>query len=389
MEPELALAELLRKLRGSLSQVALASELRVSNKTVSQYERAIFGPKGPSKLTLLKWCHATGGSAQQVMELAGVSYSAIEESEAAARMGGAFARSMGAPLGAANNSLTELRTSPVPVVRAALVDESGYSDFDRRHLSLVVSLIDASWGIRYYRCRSYEEAVDAVLDPAGCHVGVGLLDTIERAAAGLAVVPYPGLRTGLAAVRIGVSLGGPHTWSQLLAAPSDVLCVSIRGEAGDNFLRAVAGYSEFAGNLITVESYESDELEQAVLDASSSAGSSRSVVFCGIEDRCARLVANGRVDWRWLRDGEPPEVQAPWFSSGVGTANSDASWREVLRKAQSFAFDYAPHLMAEFYRPILALRNEAGRLQHSGVFHVASDHRMKGFAGRLSDRSVM
>ena len=140
-----------------------------------------------------------------------------------------------------------------PVVRISISERDSYASFDREHIELLCSLINHRWTCDFHPSRTLGERIETLYASENrCHVAVGVLETLGRISGGLRFIPYPGLEYRINAIWDA----GQHveiSWNDVRLRKKDVMAVTIRDEAADEYLRGVCGYDESSNNIFSLE----------------------------------------------------------------------------------------------------------------------------------------
>lgn len=352
--PELARA--IKQGRGTRSQTEVASLAGVSNKTVSEYERGKFGTTGrPQPDVVAKLALALGANPADWFRMAGLEFRSEHISQAAREVA---ARQQGAEGLSARrqpylNTVEELRTSRAPHVRIGIQQSNDtYQGFDRGIIETLCGLINHRWTSEITYQETVTEQIDALFTPVNrSHVAVGIIETLSRSSMGITFIPYPGIEYGLNAVcvrdRQAVS------WQDLQEGARDIIAVTIRNEAGDEYLRSVCGYD--SGALIPITE-RNPELVRKAFEEACAQHPSRPVIVCATEEFCYEVIQSALAKpWMLLTDLDASAHHAiPKYRVGCAVRYEDREWCDLLNLALKYAFHYAPVRLANLYADLLA-----------------------------------
>ncbi|WP_219468293.1 helix-turn-helix domain-containing protein [Nonomuraea rhizosphaerae] len=342
-----------RKSRG-ISQAGMAELSGVSNKTISEYERGMFGPTGmPKADILMRLALAIEEEPRNWLALAAMRMEPDDLTRAVAIV--QSRSNAGALADARVHALDEIRSMRRPAVRISCHHTETFGNFDRAHASLLVKLIDGRWECNFIEIESVADQIELLrADRQRCHFAVGLIDSLARKARGLRFVPYGGLNSTVAAIALSE---GPYVdWTHIRRRSPDVLALTIRGEMGDSYLRAALGYGEDSGNIISTDLTGLRELSGwFVQEARRSA--QKQVVFCASDYRCHLLLRNGGLPgtpFVVMPRAGSQEEPLPTYANGMMVLNTETDFGDLLEAAVKEAFINAPSRLAEIYSELLA-----------------------------------
>ncbi len=347
------LGQFLKKARGNISQVELSKKIGVSNKTISEYERGIFGTNDiPDKKTLYKIAAATDVKAIDMCALGGIEYDpmmagqAIKEINAKLRID-----EIDDSIVQAFDTLSELRGAATPILKVGIVTSNRiYEKFDRAISETICGLINYEWKCDIVTHDSSQSQIQSLFDVNNrCHVVMGIMESLPRISRGLKFIPYPGVEYRLNI--ICNEFAKQLDWIEIQTKLTDITVIVATNDIGHEYISALIGAD--SSNIFTVDKRTPTAMVSK-FEELNALRPKQPVIICTGDDICSDILDLALSPTFLLTETDPKSASTlPMFRVGAYIRQHDQEWHELLNTAVKYATKFASVKLAEIYSDLL------------------------------------